>query len=307
MPTLPPTAPQTAPQRPTTVAEQPPADRPAAALVRLPTLTAPVEDEAALSASVTFAWTPVEGAKGYEVQVAEDERFADVVCRVRTTDATATAFDAFEPGYTYHWRVRHQDAHSRWATSTLPATFSTVPSAIPGRRMQGSSAPTPLTPVASAPVDSVSVPLAWTPVNGATAYHLQVSRSTDFSSIDLDLPLGPSSALTLVKLLPETGVRYVWRIRAQAAGAWTPWSTKGSFRASTDDEADVYETAFESARSASEQQRAREALTHSIGQAESESPHTMTGTSSKEAMSFILAILLASAVVIALVMWAYLR
>ncbi len=306
MPTLPPTAPRSSQSR-TTSPAQPPAQRPAAALVRLPTLTSPVEDEAALSASVTFAWTPVEGANAYEVQVAEDERFADVICRVRTSDATATAFDAFEPGHTYRWRVRHQDARGRWTTSTLPATFSTVPSAIPGRRMRAMAAPTPLMPVAGAPVDSVSVPMSWTPVDGATAYHLQVTRSPDFSDIDLDLPLGPSSALTLVKLLPQTDVRYVWRVRAQMASGWTPWSTKGTFRASTDDEVDGYEAAFESARSAADQQRAREALVQSIERAETESPHTMSGTSSGEALSFILAMLLAAGVVITLVMWAYLR
>lgn len=307
MPTLPPTDAPAPRQRPTSLSEQPPANRPAAANVRLAKLTAPVESEAALSTSVTFTWTPVEGAQAYEVQVAQDDRFADVIHRVRSSDASATVFDAFEPGHAYRWRVRHQDVHGRWGATTLPATFSTVPPSIPGRRMRGSTVPTPLMPVAGAPADATSLGLSWTPVDGASSYNVQITRSPDFSDVDLDLPLGPSSALTLVRLLPELGVRYAWRVRAQVAGKWTPWSARATFRAATDDEAGAHEVAYLAARSASDQQLAREALARSIEQAEVEAPHRTSGSSSSEALWFILLIVLGFGVTVGLLLFNYLR
>jgi hypothetical protein len=303
MPTLPPSVAPKAKSK-AKVTTPPAADaRPARATVRLPQLTAPVS-EAALDASVTFNWTPVEGAQAYEVRVAEDETFANVVCSVRTSEPQATIFDAFEPGRAYAWRVRHQDASGRWMVSTRAATFQTVPSFIPGRRMRSAASPTPLLPVGGAPVDGGSLALAWTPVEGATEYQLQIARASDFASPDLDLPLDPSSALTLVRLLPQLGVRYRWRIRAKSAGNWTPWSAPATFRAATDDEADAHEASFEAARLASDQQRAREAIVQAIEAAEAQPPHRVAGTSAAEAMSFILAIGVGFGVMVALVVWA---
>jgi hypothetical protein len=173
--------------------------------------------------------------------------------------------------------------------------------------MRGMSAPSPLGPVAGAPVDAASLALSWTPVDGASEYHVQIARDPEFAHLDLDLGLGPAAALTLVQMLPQVGVRYLWRVRAQAAGTWTEWSAPATFRAATDDEADAHAERHAAARTAADQQRAREALAAAAHEAEANPPHRTHGTSAGEAMSFILALLVGFGVMVGLVLWAALQ
>src|SRR5687768_11785241 len=76
---------------------------------------------AAQSARVVLRWKPVQGAKAYELEIAEDSGFAKVVVREQLT----------VPGYrwqtlprqSYHWRVRSLDAEGRPGVWSSPETI----------------------------------------------------------------------------------------------------------------------------------------------------------------------------------------
>jgi len=70
-----------------------------------PVLIAPVDGGTAHSDAPTFAWHPVEGAEGYQVQVDEDARFSSPA-RDETTFVTEFVLPMGLSGGIYRWRVR---------------------------------------------------------------------------------------------------------------------------------------------------------------------------------------------------------
>jgi hypothetical protein len=70
------------------------------------TIVTPAVGATGVSISPTFAWTPFEGAIGYEVAVAEDNTFA-ILDYSHSTEATFyKAEETLKYNTTYYWRVR---------------------------------------------------------------------------------------------------------------------------------------------------------------------------------------------------------
>ena len=97
--------------------------------------------------------------------------------------------------------------------------------------------PSPPEPVIAAPRPSMSrvrgkgrlarVDLRWSPVVGARGYHVQLSQSPDFSSVDLDFRVRQP-------WLSRRRVRrayYYWRVRAQVVGGYGPFGRVGTLDA----------------------------------------------------------------------------
>ncbi|PZR09565.1 MAG: hypothetical protein DI536_21740 [Archangium gephyra] len=83
---------------------------------------------AAQNARIVLRWKEVPGASAYELQIARDAAFVEVVLQTRTT----TAGYRWEqlPTTTHWWRVRSFDAESRASEWSIPRTIA-VDSAIP--------------------------------------------------------------------------------------------------------------------------------------------------------------------------------
>jgi hypothetical protein len=176
-----------------------------------PAQTAPA-NEAAVELQPTFRWTPVEGARRYRLQVADDPTFGSLIDDV-TTDSTAYTSNTSYPADTIlYWRVRADDENLIGLTWSGTGTFR--------RRL-----PAPVLSAAN-PGSGESIPLwTWAPVGGAVSYDVAVdepdgdhSQFTDFRS----------AAFTAVKMT-GTGV-WGWRVRAvfpKQLGSQTqpgPWS-----------------------------------------------------------------------------------
>jgi hypothetical protein len=144
----------------------------------------------------TFRWTPVEGARRYRVQVADDPTFGSLVDDVITASTAHTSNTSYPADTILYWRVRADDENLIGLTWSSTGTFR--------RRLSA--------PVLSAtnPRSGESIPLwTWAPVSGATSYDVAVdepdgdhSQFTDFRS----------AAFTAVKMT-GTGV-WGWRVRA---------------------------------------------------------------------------------------------
>jgi len=78
--------------------------------------------------SVALNWDAVAGATGYDVEVATDAAFTDVVASASTDAATTTqAVNDLSPATAYQWRVRATNAAGPgpWATAAFSTALNT--------------------------------------------------------------------------------------------------------------------------------------------------------------------------------------
>jgi protein-S-isoprenylcysteine O-methyltransferase Ste14 len=144
----------------------------------------------------TFRWSPVEGARRYRLQVAQDDRFGTVIEDV-VTDSTAYTSNTTYPADTVlYWRVRADDENLIGLTWSATSTFQ---KRLPAPR------PNPANPTSGDYIPTWS----WDPVRGAVSYDVHV-----------DLPDGTQRDLTGLRtaavtpvVMYGTGV-FRWRVRA---------------------------------------------------------------------------------------------
>lgn len=144
----------------------------------------------------TFRWTPVDGARRYRLQVAQDDHFGSLLEDV-VTDSTAYTSNTTYPADTVlYWRVRADDENLIGLTWSTPATFQKrlmTPRVTPGLATSGDYIPT----------------WTWDPVPGSVSY-----------DVHADLPDGTQRDLTGLRtaaltptLMYGTGV-FRWKVRA---------------------------------------------------------------------------------------------
>jgi hypothetical protein len=177
-----------------------------------PTQTSPAAG-ASVELQPTFRWTPVEGARRYRVQVADDPTFGSLVDDVVTDSTAYTSNTSYPADTVLYWRVRADDENLIGLTWSATGTFQ--------RRL-----PSPV-PSAANPTSGESIPLwTWSPLTGAVSYDVAVDEPDGDHSEFSDFR---SAAFTAVKMT-GTGV-WGWRVRAEfpkavgnqvQPGAWSP-------------------------------------------------------------------------------------
>lgn len=155
-------------------------------------------------------WDAVSGATGYQLDVATDTAFTNLVTGYANKDVgniTASAVSALANGTTYYIRVR------AYNTGGASANSNTI--------IQATLPATPAAPVA-APATSV-IPSGftanWGPVYGVTGYKIDVSSTADFSSFVVgynNYDVGNNTSVPVVGLTP--GLAYFYRVRAYNDG-----------------------------------------------------------------------------------------
>ena len=272
----------------------------------MPEPVAPVRGEPVDGAAVAFFWSAVPDAEAYWLQVAADADFEDVRFNARVGGTRITLFDLFSrDDARYHWRVRHRLPSGRWHLFGEPATFRALPAealAAP-RKRAGARTSRPLAPVGGAPVDAAAVPLRWTSVPGATGYRLQVAADRAFERPLFDVPLGPSTSMTLYGLLPERGQTFYWRVESTGGEGAKRWSEAATFRAVPDEVADVFALEQEAARVEADREQARREAAQREA-AEPEVPHHRGQTSKTEAMVGVVVVLFTILITMVMILFA---
>jgi hypothetical protein len=115
--------------------------------------------------------------------------------------------------------------------------------------------PAPTEPRGGAVVDAASVTLRWTPVPDATGYDVEISPDPSFRRHILRLDAGEATELSLPDLLPATGHRLGWSVRARSPVGATDWSAYGRFYPATEADAHQYRTALDAAIAAERKRR----------------------------------------------------
>ena len=111
--------------------------------------------------------------------------------------------------------------------------WSTVPGFEAPARIGGRTAeaepPAPQAPLGGEVVDAAAVALRWAPVPGAGGYDVEISPHAAFDRDVLALDAGTATEVSLPGLVPATGHRLFWRVRARTDRGATRWSRYGRF------------------------------------------------------------------------------
>jgi len=175
-----------------------------------PNLTLPRANFQTNHALPTFSWGQISNAIGYEIYIATDNSFNNIVLYqyLNTTSFTPTTN---LPDGTYYWKVR--GFNGRFSPSRK-LVIDTTPPAIP----------TLTSPMDGATLTSTPT-FRWTPSAGAVLYEVQFSTD-NFTTIYRQHTV--RSAGQRLAALPKGS--FSWRVRAKdALGNWSDWSAIRTF------------------------------------------------------------------------------
>jgi hypothetical protein len=181
-----------------------------------------------------FTWERVPGATSYDIVIARDKDFTNIV------DIASTIVPAYAPPLgeeeplddettTYYWAVVPvlEVSKGRWAVFHEPPNGD-APQAFD----KSSIPPTPLAPLNGVDVSNQPT-FRWTPAEGALNYTLQVSDNASFGAEHLidEVKHTDSTAYTSSSTYPSNATLY-WRVRANDTNNHTEglnWSSVETF------------------------------------------------------------------------------
>lgn len=175
-----------------------------------PNLLYPANNDECISLNVEFEWSLVTAATSYEIQVARDINFTDLV--VDEDDIGERRYEATLPDFNqeYFWRVK---SFIIGQTEDWSEPFSFTSTHTP--------------PVLVAPADEtecldLTQTFSWNTINNGTNYRLQISTNPNFTNIILDTTR--NGLTSVATTLPSYFTSYYWRVRGDVAGCVGDWS-----------------------------------------------------------------------------------
>ncbi len=201
----------------------------------IPSLASPADgaEEVDINAE-TLVWNKITVAENYEVNIALDSEFSNIIEQDDNVNDTTYSIANLEGETEYYWRVR---ATNFIGSSDWSETWSFTTAA---------SAAVPSAPVLIAPEDAAtevsirSDKFEWESVETALEYNLQASFNEDFSTIDYEITTNLTE-FALSDLEKET--EYYWKVRAKNNAGYGEWS--GTRSLTTDDSRPLYPDAPE--------------------------------------------------------------
>jgi hypothetical protein len=115
--------------------------------------------------------------------------------------------------------------------------------------------PAPQAPLGGEVVDAAAIALRWAPVPGATGYDVELSPHAAFDRDVLTLDAGAATEVALPGVVPATGHRLLWRVRARTAADPTRWSRYGRFYPALGAPVDQFREGLDAARAAVRKRR----------------------------------------------------
>ena len=188
------------------------------------TLIAPENEVQDWSTEPNFQWEPAERAYHYQLQVADNDDFDDLLVDMADLDTTQTfSSEILEHETTYFWRVRATNTGGKgeWSTSRSLTTVIQPPDAV-----------NLVSPENEAVDVAIEPTLEWEPAERAESYHLQLSGNSDFDNMVANDSTVTESSLSLADSLQED-TTYWWRVKAENTGGSSDWSDSWSFTTQT--------------------------------------------------------------------------
>ncbi|HNB40366.1 MAG TPA: metallophosphoesterase [Anaerolineales bacterium] len=160
---------------------------------------------------VSISWSAVRNAQAYEVFVARDSNFSQIVFIQTTTSTSITPPTPLaDGGYYVRVRAYNPDLNPGKFSKAINFAVDATPPVAPNLLSPASGATT-----------TKRAWLKWSVVNSVVKYQIQVDNNSDFSSPEFDATT--SKATIQTKSLPAR--TYYWRVRGiDSAGNWSAWS-----------------------------------------------------------------------------------
>ena len=188
-----------------------------AGTLKPPSLTSPATGATGVSVTPTLAWSAVTGATSYRVQVSTDSSFAKLLAKDSTLTSATMLVSGLAGGTTYYWHAQAKNGSgtSAWSSAW---SFTTASTLLP---------PSPTSPANGANAQPLTLTLTWSPVSGATSYHVQLCADSLFLPGTSEDSTSTSAALTVSGR--GSGVTYYWHVQARSLAATSAWSSAWSF------------------------------------------------------------------------------
>jgi PKD repeat protein len=180
--------------------------------VQPPVLLTPSDNVTDVAINPRLQWRPSEGATSYQVNVSTSADFNTLIVDASNLTQTSLSLSDLQFGTRYFWRVRSFSANdtSNWSAVWR---FTTIALPIP---------PTLVQPPNGASLMSNSTTLIWIPPQNAESYQLQVSKSSVFSSAEIDTAGITEPGFQLQNL--ENNTLYYWRVSTTNSVGTGNWS-----------------------------------------------------------------------------------
>ncbi|HOJ04534.1 MAG TPA: S8 family serine peptidase [Bacteroidota bacterium] len=191
----------------------------ASAVLSTPVPIEPVAERTAVPTRPLLRWTGVDGANGYDLRLASDASFGNLLVDLTALlDTVHTLVDTIAAGQWVYWQVRARQAvnTSAWSVAQRFRVLRPIPlvTAL-------------LEPVHGAVnLDTAQVSFRWQGLLHVDDYTLQCAESTDFTAVLENVTVADSTAV----LGPfASGRRLYWRVRGNNERGEGPWSEVWDF------------------------------------------------------------------------------
>ncbi|HPO62442.1 MAG TPA: T9SS type A sorting domain-containing protein [Candidatus Kapabacteria bacterium] len=185
----------------------------------VPILVSPNNNKEKLPTTILFQWRPFPNTINYNLQVAKDNDFNNVV--VNNSDILDTfAIINLEINTKYYWRVRaaSNTIVTEWSVIW---TFKTI--------IEQIKIPTLIYPNDYSSDLPVIIDFLWEQQDDVQLYNIQISNDNSFNSLLIDSTLNSNH---ISKLLSYNTI-YYWRVRAINYDYYTAWSDIYTFKTKT--------------------------------------------------------------------------
>ena len=169
----------------------------------------PANGSATTDTTPTFSWNTVEGAAGYELQIAGSEAGLASAQAVEVSAASYTPTTALTNLQTHYWRVRAKDGDGQYGTWSAVQSLAVNIGAVSGLSPSSTTDTTPA--------------LRWNAVPGAAGYEVQIADSEAGLASAQSVEAGGTSYTPTTALTNNT--THHWRVRAKDGdGQYGTWS-----------------------------------------------------------------------------------
>ncbi len=185
-----------------------------------PGLIAPADSEVNVALKPRFEWEHSSGATQYEISVATDTLFDNVVLGRRGILSTNfQVSDVLEKNTLYYWRIRasNNEGTSLWSDRSSFTTGGL-----------GAEVPILLYPEQLAEMIPVDMTFDWDDAERADRYQLQVALTKEFFGYEINIDTISSSSFTHTGF--DNYTEYFWRVLAINDSGKSSWSEIRKFR-----------------------------------------------------------------------------
>jgi hypothetical protein len=189
------------------------------------TIYAPMDNYSTTTATATFYWQRLDGARSYHLQIAKPS-FDSMVSLLTDSTTTQTQFTyVFTPG-TYQWRIRAENGstYTPWITRTITVDSTSDLS---------SQQIILIDPVNNYAINTTSFTANWFAQYNANSYRLVVKSHTSSFTGSLIVP-EITTTDTFVTINGLTEGYLDWGVRGETGLSATPYSTRGIYVDLTD-------------------------------------------------------------------------